>query len=100
MTTDNDKIKLGGQFAFPGASRRSTNRLRCLATRRPWRVRAAKGSGHGDWPCCVRQWRAASTTSIPATTTAPMSRTRSIREALHPYRDDLTIVTKVGARAR
>ena len=41
---------------------------------------------------------AASTTSTPATIYGPHVTNQIIREALHPYPDDLVIVTKVGAR--
>ena len=48
--------------------------------------------------CCARRSRAASTTSTPATTTARTSPTRSSARRCIPIRDDLVIVTKVGAR--
>ncbi len=40
----------------------------------------------------------ASTTLIPATSTAPHVTNQIIKEALHPYPKDLTLVTKVSAR--
>ncbi len=49
-------------------------------------------------PCCVRHWHWASITLIPATFMGPHVTNQIIREALHPYSDDLTIVTKIGAR--
>ena len=47
-------------------------------------------------PSCAKRWRAGSITSTPATITARSSTNEIIREALHPYPDDLVIVTKVG----
>ena len=48
-------------------------------------------------PCCARPSTPASPTSTRATTTGRRAN-QIIREALHPYSDDLHIVTKVGAR--
>ncbi len=52
----------------------------------------------GASPCSARRSTWASTTSTPATTTARTSVNELIREALHPYPEDLHLVTKVGAR--
>ena len=49
-------------------------------------------------PCCARRWRAASITSTPATITARTSPTSSSAKRCIPTRDDLVIVTKIGAR--
>ena len=48
-------------------------------------------------PCCAAPSSSASTTSTPPSTTAPTSSNALIREALHPYPDDLVLVSKVGA---
>jgi pyridoxine 4-dehydrogenase len=48
-------------------------------------------------PCFARRSRAGSTTLILAITNGPNVTNQLIREALHPYPDDLVIVTKVGA---
>lgn len=48
-------------------------------------------------PCCARLSNWASTTSIPATFTGPHVTNQLINRALHPYPDNLHIVTKAGA---
>ena len=65
---------------------REAPRLRRHAARRAGRVRAAEGPRRRASRCCARPWRAASTTSTPATSTARTSPTRSSARRCIPIR--------------
>lgn len=67
------------------------------ATCRAWRLRPAQGSRHGPWPCCASR-RGGRQPHRPADFYGPHITNGLIREALHPYPEDLVIVTKIGAR--
>jgi len=47
--------------------------------------------------CCVRLWRAGSITSATSDVYGPHIINQFIREALHPYTDDLVIVIALTA---
>ena len=49
-------------------------------------------------PCCARPSRAGSNHIDTSDFYGPHVTNQIIREALHPYPDDLVIVTKIGAR--
>ena len=72
--------------------------LRRHAARRTGRVRPAEGPRRGASPCCAK--RSASGVNHIDTSDfyGPHVTNQLIREALHPYPDDLVIVTKIGAR--
>ena len=93
-----DKTKLGGSFTFPGTS---------LAVRRlGYGAMQLAGPGvYGpprDPAAAVAVLREALAAGVNHIDTSdfygPHVTNRIIKEALHPYREDLVIVTKVGAR--
>src|SRR5882757_3449723 len=98
MTINNDKTKLGGQFTFPGTS----------ATVQRIGYGAMQLAGPGvfgppkDHAAALAVLREAIASGVNHIDTAdfygPHVTNNLIREALHPYRKDLVIVTKVGAR--
>ena len=65
----------------------------------PWRVRPAEGPRRRRGGSARGGRGAASTISTPATSTGPHVTNEIIREALHPYPDDLVIVTKGRCQA-
>ena len=50
------------------------------------------------WRCCARRWRSGVNHIDTSDFYGPHVTNQIIREALHPYPDDLVIVTKIGAR--
>jgi len=96
--TSNDKTKLGGTFTFPGT----------LMTVRRMGYGAMQLAGPGvfgppkDRNAALAVLRQAVSTGVNHIDTSdfygPHVTNELIREALHPYPDDLVIVTKVGAR--
>ena len=96
--TSNDETKLGGTFTFPGTS----------MTVRRMGYGAMQLAGPGvfgppkDRNAAVAVLREAVTAGVNHIDTSdfygPHVTNQIIREALHPYRDDLIIVTKIGAR--
>ncbi|GFE60179.1 oxidoreductase [Geobacter sp. AOG2] len=100
MTTNNsmNKAKLGGQFTFPGTS---------LTVQRIG-YGAMKLAGPGVWgppkdhDAALAVLREAVASGVNHIDTSdfygPHVTNQLIREALHPYPDDLVIVTKLGAR--
>ena len=96
--TSNDKTKLGGTFTFPGTS----------MTVRRMGYGAMQLAGPGvfgppkDRNAALAVLRQAVSTGVNHIDTSdfygPHVTNELIREALHPYPDDLVIVTKVGAR--
>ena len=97
MTTKNDKSKLGGQFTFPGTS----------STVQRIGYGAMQLAGPGvfgppkDHAAALAVLRAAVAAGVNHIDTSdfygPHVTNQIIREALHPYSDDLVIVTKLGA---
>jgi aryl-alcohol dehydrogenase-like predicted oxidoreductase len=98
MKTNNDKTKLGGQFIFPGTS---------LAVQRIG-YGAMQLAGPGvfgppkDHDAALTVLRAAVAAGVNHIDTSdfygPHVTNQLIREALHPYPDDIVLVTKIGAR--
>ncbi len=98
MTTNHDKTKLGGQFTFPGAA----------ATVRRIGYGAMQLAGPGvfgppkDHAAALAVLREAIASGVNHIDTSdfygPHVTNQLIREALHPYPDDLVIVTKISAR--
>ena len=100
MTTDNNamsKPKLGGRFAFPGTS--------LTVQRIGYGAMQLAGPGVFGPPkerdaamAVLREAIAAGVNHIDTSDFyGPHHTNRLIREALHPYPDDLVIVTKIGA---
>jgi len=98
MTTDNNKAKLGGGFTFPGTS---------FSVRRiGYGAMQLAGPGVFGPPkdrdaalAVLRQAVAAGVDHIDTSDFyGPHLTNQLIREALHPYPEDLVIVTKLGAR--
>ncbi len=97
MTTDNDKIKLGGQFAFPGAS--AVQRIGYGAMQLAGPGVFGPPKDHNAALAVLREAVASGVNHIDTSDYyGPHVTNQLIREALHPYPDDLVIVTKVGAR--
>ena len=98
MTTNKDKTKLGGQFTFPGTS----------STVQRIGYGAMQLAGPGvfgppkDPAAALTVLREAIASGVNHIDTSdfygPHVTNQLIREALHPYPDDLVIVTKISAR--
>jgi pyridoxine 4-dehydrogenase len=98
MTTNKDKTKLGGQFTFPGTS----------STVQRIGYGAMQLAGPGvfgppkDPAAALAVLREAIASGVNHIDTSdfygPHVTNQLIREALHPYPDDLVIVTKISAR--
>jgi pyridoxine 4-dehydrogenase len=96
--TSNDKTKLGGTFTFPGTS--------MTVHRMGYGAMQLAGPGvfgpPKDRNSALAVLREAVATGVNHIDTSdfygPHVTNQLIREALHPYPDDLVIVTKVGAR--
>src|SRR6202012_5775355 len=98
MTTNKDKTKLGGQFTFPGTS----------STVQRVGYGAMQLAGPGVFgppkdPAAARAvLREAIASGVNHIDTSdfygPHVTNKLIREALHPYPDDLVIVTKISSR--
>ena len=71
-------------------------RLRHHAAPRPGRLGPAARPRRGGRACCAGPSSSASTSSTPPTPTGPYVAEELIREALHPYPDDVVIATKAG----
>ncbi|MCX6047448.1 MAG: aldo/keto reductase family oxidoreductase [Chloroflexi bacterium] len=100
MTTSNHAIntaKLGGQFAFPGAS--SVQRMGYGAMQLAGPGVFGPPKDHDAALAVLREAVASGVNHIDTSDFyGPHVTNQLIREALHPYPDDLVIVTKIGAR--
>ncbi len=92
-------ITAAGTFQL-GDPHREAPRLRRHAARRPGRVRPAEGPRRARSPCCARRVARGVDHIDTSDFYGPHVTNQIIREALHPYPDDLMIVTKVGAVPR
>jgi aryl-alcohol dehydrogenase-like predicted oxidoreductase len=102
MTEQTQQKNLGGKFTFPGASM-TVNRMGYGAMQLAGRDGSKVVWGPPrDVPGAIAVLREAVATGVNHIDTSdfygPHVTNQIIKQALHPYSDDLTIVTKVGAR--
>ena len=98
MTTNNDKTKLGGQFTFPGTSS-TVQRIGYGAMQLAGPGVFGPPKDHAAALAVLREAIASGVNHIDTSDFyGPHVTNRLIREALHPYPDDLVIVTKISAR--
>ena len=98
MTTNNDKTKLGGQFKFPGTSS-TVQRIGYGAMQLAGPGVFGPPKDHAAALAVLREAIASGVNHIDTSDFyGPHVTNQLIREALHPYPDDLVIVTKIGAR--
>src|ERR1700678_4301383 len=92
-----NKIKLGGQFTFPGTSS-TVNRMGYGAMQLAGPGVFGPPKDHAAALAVLREAIARGVDHIDTSDFyGPHVTNQLIREALHPYPDDLVIVTKVGA---
>ena len=98
MTTNNDKTKLGGQFTFPGTSS-TVQRIGYGAMQLAGPGVFGPPKDHAAALAVLREAIAGGVNHIDTSDFyGPHVTNQLIREALHPYLDDLVIVTKISAR--
>ena len=98
MTTNNDKTKLGRQFKFPGTSS-TVQRIGYGAMQLAGPGVFGPPKDHAAALAVLREAIASGENHIDTSDFyGPHVTNQLIREALHPYPDDLVIVTKIGAR--
>src|ERR1700728_2344839 len=98
MTTNNDKIKLGGQFTFRGTAS-TVQRIGYGAMQLAGPGVFGPPKDHAAALAVLREAVASGVNHIDTSDYyGPHVTNQLIREALHPYPQDLTIVTKLGAR--
>src|ERR1700723_3877345 len=97
MTTNKDKTKLGGQFTFPGTSS-TVQRIGYGAMQLAGPGVFGPPKDHATALSVLREAVASGVNHIDTSDFyGPHVTNQLIREALHPYPEDLVIVTKVGA---
>jgi pyridoxine 4-dehydrogenase len=98
MTTNKDKTKLGGQFTFPGTSS-TVQRIGYGAMQLAGPGVFGPPKDHAAALAVLREAIASGVNHIDTSDFyGPHVTNQLIREALHPYPDDLVIVTKISAR--
>src|ERR1700742_2307212 len=98
MTTNNRKTKLGGQFTFPGTSS-TVQRIGYGAMQLAGPGVFGPPKDHAAALAVLREAVAGGGNHIDTNDYyGPHVTNQIIREALHPYPDDLVIVTKVGGK--
>ena len=98
MTTNNHKTKLGGRFKFPGTSS-TVQRIGYGAMQLAGPGVFGPPKDHAAALAVLREAVASGVDHIDTSDFyGPHVTNQLIREALHPYSDDLVIVTKVSAR--
>src|SRR5580700_3311255 len=97
MTTNNDKTKLGGQFAFPSTAS-TVQRIGYGAMQLAGPGVFGPPKDHAAALAVLRTAMASGVNHIDTSDFyGPHVTNHIVREALHPYPDGLVIVTKVGA---
>jgi aryl-alcohol dehydrogenase-like predicted oxidoreductase len=98
MTTNNHKTKLGGQFTFPGTAS-TVQRIGYGAMQLAGPGVFGPPKDHAAALAVLREVIASGVNHIDTSDFyGPHVTNQLIREALHPYPDDLVIVTKISAR--